>query len=172
MTNNIILLSQVGNIALQFPDGRHMTKSAPDSALPFEHEKWTSVFILVSFVLMMSPFFEGIVGQWIAVTRANNTFWIYLLFLITIPILNEHFLFTFHDYLDRMSMPSRCNAREEARIVLASVVYTESVLQSCITVWILGPAFWIFPADERSWSKTVFELRCIWLLRIPTCRCD
>lgn len=57
------LLSHVGNDALQFPDGKHTTKLGPNNELPLEHEKCTSVFIFVSLVFIISPFFRGIEGQ-------------------------------------------------------------------------------------------------------------
>lgn len=52
---------------------------------------------------------------------------------------------TFHNYFHCMCMPGRSNTCEHARIISASMIDTEAVLQLRITPWISCPPFRIFP---------------------------
>ena len=67
-------LSQNGMGAFQLPDGRQVTSGAPTSELPFWHEKWTLVFILVFLVEMASPLRSamGIGAQWTGRTTIST----------------------------------------------------------------------------------------------------
>lgn len=52
---------------------------------------------------------------------------------------------TFHNYVHCMCMPGRSNTCEHARIISASMIDTEAILQLWITPWISCPALRIFP---------------------------
>lgn len=66
MFSQIVLLSQTGDGALQFPLGKQTNSEAPIKEFPFAHEIITRVLNLVSFVLTVSPRRDGISGQLIA----------------------------------------------------------------------------------------------------------
>jgi hypothetical protein len=122
---------------------------APIRALPFTHENFKWVFILVLWVLTVRPRLWGTMGQ---CTAGKNQSW------------GRRGRgvggFTFHLDLHRVAVAGGGEAREQARVVLGGVEDRQAVLQLGVPAGVSSPSLRILP-KKIHWLPPPKQLRFV-----------